>query len=246
MEIQNITSKLQKNKIKYDPDDYVGWHIKAMQMYKRDIAQKIIILALILLLGVSYHNIINTKDEVKVVIVRTDAVGKPIHVETAEGGERPPLREKEIRSILYHVLEMWRVRTIDVDNEKRKFRRVFDDFLRDAARQKFVTLINEGNLHPFVNVTKDKPYEPLEDVGNFTSRIKLNNITKGSDDLYNFRIWETIYDRAGREKATYPLLITFTIEQRRAESTKEVHSNPYGVYIVDLAGAVEKPNLENQ
>ena len=143
-------------------------------------------------------------------------------------------------------MEWWRVRTKDKEHEKRKYSRIFKDYLRDGAPNKFEEIIVKGNFHPFINIEEGKNYEPIQTIGNFTTKIELSSITKASGNTYNFRIWETAYNRAGNVMARYPLILTFTIEQRKPSSEEEVNRNPFGVVITDITGAIEKDKLQDK
>ena len=224
----------------------MGWHIRALNVYKRDRWQKWIILALLLTQFALTYMLISQKEEVKVVIVRVNKLGVPINVEEATGGTLPAITKEEIKATLLQILEDWRQRTLDKTHEQRKYTRIFNHYLRGAAPDKFEEIIVSGNFHPFVNAKEKKDYDPITTVGSFTSKIEITSVTESSDNTYNFRFWETVYDAAGKVKARYPLLITFTVEQRAPTDTGLVRRNPYGIYIIDIFGAIEKDKLEGK
>ena len=144
------------------------------------------------------------------------------------------------------LLEDWRQRTIDKTHEQRKYTNIFRNYLRGAAKEKFYQIIINGNFHPFVTEGETDNYDPINAVGSFTSKIELTSVTEASDDTYNFRFWETVYDPNGQQKDRYPLLVTFTVEQREPSNVDMVRRNPYGIYITDIYGAIEKDKLKGK
>ena len=155
------------------------------------------------------------------------------------------LGEKEVVRVLYDVVTVWRIRSDSRAGERDRYTKLFGEFMSYYSRNDLYDIITAGNLHPFIHLSKKTIYDPLDDAGEFTSQIKLNDITKNSPNSYKFHIQETIYDPAGREQFSYPLLITFTIERRAEDTPEERFKNPLGISIIEIAGVREKPNLEN-
>ena len=221
-------------------DSFLSPEVKAGRALNKSLWYKTALMVMALLLGISYYSSITAKDEVAAVLVRTNPAGWPLEVARIDNETLLDLREEEIQAVLYHVIELWRIRTNEVEAERKRYTNIFRNYLRAASRAKFENIVTGGNLHPFITLKNDEKYEPLKDVGAFTSKIKLNNMHKADDNIYSFEILETVYGAQGAEKESYPLSITFAIEQRRPRRNEEVLQNPYGIYITDIV-ATAKP-----
>ena len=95
MAIQTITNKLRKKLTKYTDSDYIGWHINALNIYTSDKIQKAVIIVLLVFCIFLTNHLLSQKDEVKVIVVRTNKLGQATSVERAYGNEKPEITEQE-------------------------------------------------------------------------------------------------------------------------------------------------------
>ena len=233
--------KKEKEKETRAEPDYIPWHFKAMNLYQRDKTQKIVILVLCCLLFFAVFGMFQNKSEVRTVIVRTDVDGEPFKIEEAKAWKNPPLAKKEIHRTLWNITKWWRIKYTDARNNKTQFQNVWR-FLEKAAGNKLLKIISNGNLYPWIEktITNEQQYNPLRDVGQFTTEIEFISVTELGDFIYQFRIKETAFNSAGRIKDEYIIIATYTIKQKQPQSVDGVHHNPFGIFITDVSATRER------
>ena len=216
--------------------DLVLWHEKLFNIYQRDKLQKIIIMLLTCLCAVLGYGTFTNQVTVETVIVRIDKLGVPISAEIADGTDLPEITENEIEKTLRRITESWRYKGIDKRNEKRLFSVVFNH-MSDPAARKFTSIVNAGNLYPFVKDVKD--YDPLEDIGDFTADAEFVSIIRTGTQTYQLRYLETVWNKQGGVQHKYIVIVSYTISQFKPTSIEEVKRNPFGIYIIDLSATTE-------
>lgn len=228
------TKDFMKPQTSYKPDgdDYIEY-LKAEKIWdQRDGTARqaaynlrlLLIIALIAIMilsgGIIYQS---SKSTVVPYVVQVGSDGQAQAVTLAKEAVYEP-KEAEIKYFLERFVQESRTLPLDPVVAKKQWTNAFS-FLRTTARTRMTDEFRKDNMQGRL--------------GTETSQITVKTILQQSQDTYQARWTEEVYNHSGNLIERYNMSGTFTIELSVPTNEKEVRINPLGLYIKNFSWARE-------